>query len=140
MSMRGCLTLEVLMHLVFALNRSAAVAYVIMFGFGAHAFVWGTVSQSVRQRALPTECQGRVGAVYAVGLFGGVVAGQLLGGLIADHWGLLASFWFAFVGSGLSLALMWRSLGQVAHVDQHAADPVREEVTPSVARSCDAQT
>jgi predicted MFS family arabinose efflux permease len=140
MLMRGCLTLEVLMHLAFALNRSAAVAYAIMFGFGAYAFVWGTVSQTVRQRAVPTEYQGRVGAVYAVGLFGGIVVGQLLGGLIADHWGLLAPFWFAFVGSGLTLVLMWRSLGQVAHADQQAADPVSEEVTPSVAGSCDAET
>jgi len=116
--MRGCLTLEVLMHLGFALNRSPAVAFAIMFGFGCYAFVWGTVSQSVRQRAVPTEFQGRVGAVYAVGLYAGIVIGQLLGGLIADHWGLIAPFWFAFVGSGVTLALMWRPLGQVAHADQ----------------------
>jgi predicted MFS family arabinose efflux permease len=122
--MRGCLTLEVLMHLGFALNRSPVVAFAIMFGFGCYAFVWGTVSQSVRQRAVPTEFQGRVGAVYSVGLYAGIVVGQLLGGLIADHWGLVAPFWFAFVGSGVTLALMWRPLGQVAHADQEgpAAD------------------
>jgi predicted MFS family arabinose efflux permease len=120
--MRGCLTLEVLMHLAFALNRSPAVAYAIMFGFGAYAFVWGTVSQTVRQRAVPAEYQGRVGAVYAVGLYAGIVVGQLLGGLIADHWGLLAPFWFAFVGSGLTLGLLWRSLGQVAHADRDPAE------------------
>jgi len=118
--MRGCLTLEVLMHLGFALNRSPAVAFAIMFGFGCYAFVWGTVSQSVRQRAVPMEYQGRVGAVYAVGLYAGIVVGQLLGGLIADHWGLIAPFWFAFVGSGVTLALLWRPLGQVAHADREA--------------------
>jgi predicted MFS family arabinose efflux permease len=121
--MRGCLTLEVFMHLAFALNRSPAVAFAIMFGFGCYAFVWGTVSQSVRQRAVPTEYQGRVGAVYSVGLYGGVVVGQLLGGLIADRWGLIAPFWFAFVGSAITLAALWRALGQVAHADQHAPAP-----------------
>jgi predicted MFS family arabinose efflux permease len=116
--MRTCLTLEVLLHLAFALNRSAVVAYLLMFGFGCYAFVWGTVSQSVRQRAVPMEYQGRVGAVYAVGLYAGIVVGQALGGLIADRWGLLAPFWFAFVGSAITLALLWRPLGQVAQSDR----------------------
>jgi predicted MFS family arabinose efflux permease len=120
--MRGCLTLEVLMHLAFALNRSPWVAFVIMFGFGSYAFVWGTVSQTVRQRVVPTEYQGRVGSVYSVGLYGGIVIGQVLGGLIADRWGLTAPFWFAFVGSGITLALIWRSLAHVAHADQVAAE------------------
>ncbi len=118
--MRGCLLLEVLMHLAFALNRSPWVAFAIMFGFGAYAFVWGTVSQSVRQRAVPAALQGRVGAVYMVGLFGGIVAGQALGGVIAEHGGLTAPFWFGFAGSGLTLALIWRALGAVAHADAAA--------------------
>jgi predicted MFS family arabinose efflux permease len=119
--MRGCLTLEVLMHLAFALNRSPVVAFLIMFGFGSYAFVWGTVSQTVRQRVVPTEYQGRVGSVYSVGLYGGIVIGQALGGVIADRWGLTAPFWFAFVGSGITLVLIWRSLAHVAHADQEAA-------------------
>lgn len=116
--MRTCLTLEVLLHLAFALNTSAVVAFVLMFVFGCYAFVWGTVAQAVRQRAVPMEYQGRVGAAYTVGLYAGVVAGQALGGLIADRWGLIAPFWFAFVGSAITLALLWRPLGQVAHADR----------------------
>lgn len=122
--MRTCLTLEVLLHLAFALNRSAVIAFLLMFGFGCYAFVWGTVSQSVRQRAVPMDYQGRVGAVYAVGLYAGIVVGQALGGLIADRWGLIAPFWFAFVGSAVTLALLWRPLGQVALADRTTApDP-----------------
>jgi predicted MFS family arabinose efflux permease len=116
--MRTCLALEVLMHLGMAVNRSPAVAVAIMFGFGAYAFVWGTLSQSVRQRAVPAELQGRVGSAYTVGLYGGLVVGQFLGGLIAERWGLLAPFWFAFVGSAVTLALLWRPLGAVAHADR----------------------
>jgi predicted MFS family arabinose efflux permease len=120
--MRGCLTLEVLMHLGLALNRLPWVAMIIMFGFGAYSFVWGTVSQTVRQRAVPTEYQGRVGSVYLVGVFGGLVIGQGIGGVIADRWGLAAPFWFAFVGSAITLALIWRSLGHIAHADQQLQD------------------
>ena len=47
-----------------------------MFVFGAHAFVWGTTSRTVRQRAVPTELQGRVGSVYPIGVIGGIVAGR----------------------------------------------------------------
>ncbi len=116
--MRTCLTLEVLMHLALAVNRSAGIAVAIMFGFGAYAFVWGTLSQSVRMRATPPELQGRVGAAYTVGLYGGLVVGQFLGGVIAERWGLTAPFWFAFVGSAITLAVLWRPLGQVAHADR----------------------
>jgi predicted MFS family arabinose efflux permease len=123
--MRGCLTLEVLMHLGLAVNRLPWVAMVIMFGFGAYAFVWGTVSQTVRQRAVPTEFQGRVGSVYLVGVFGGLVIGQALGGLIAGEWGLAAPFWFAFVGSAITLALVWREVGNIAHADELLDEPAK---------------
>lgn len=112
--MKVCLTLEVLMHLAFALTTSGVVALVIMFGFGAYAFVWGTISTTVRQRLVPHELQGRVGSVNMVGVFGGMVIGQALGGLIAQAWGLTAPWWFAFAGSALTLLLMWRQISHIA--------------------------
>jgi len=118
--MRACLLLEVLTHLALALTTVGWLAIAIMVVFGAYAFVWGTVSQAVRQRAVPQEFQGRVGSVYVVGLFLGLVVGQGLGGVIAQQWGLAAPFWFAFVGSGLTLALVWRQLAHIAHVDADA--------------------
>jgi len=113
--MRIVLLCEVLTHLSLALTTTGWLALVIMFVFGAYAFVWGTLSNAVRQRAVPTEFQGRVGSVYMVGLFGGLVIGQALGGVIAGQWGLAAPFWFAFVGSGLTLAWVWSKLPQIAH-------------------------
>jgi len=114
--MRACLLLEVVSHAAFALTTNGAVAMVIMVVFGAYAFVWGAVSTSVRQRATPTALQGRVSSVYMVCVFGGLVLGQTLGGWIAEHYGLTAPFWFAFVGAGITLALVWRQLAYVAHV------------------------
>jgi len=115
--MRGCLLLEVLTHLALALTRTGWLAIAIMVVFGAYAFVWATLSQAVRQRAVPQQLQGRVSSVYLVGLFLGLVVGQALGGVIAQRWGLVAPFWFAFVGSALTLALVWKQLVHIAHTD-----------------------
>lgn len=112
--MRVCLTLEVLMHLSFALTTSGVVAFVIMFVFGTYAFVWGTISTTVRQRLVPMHLQGRMAAVNMVGVFGGMVVGQLLGGVIAQVWGLTAPWWFAFAGSALTLVIVWRSISHIA--------------------------
>ena len=119
--MRMCLLAEVVFHLAMALTTSAWVAYPLLFFFGAYAFVWGTLSNAVRQRAVPTEFQGRVGSVYMICVMGGMLVGSLLGGLIADQWGLTAPWWFAFAGAGLTLALVWRQLAHIAHADESAA-------------------
>lgn len=112
--MRICLTLEVLMHLGFALTTSPLVAFAIMFGFGLYAFVWGTISTTVRQRLVPLGLQGRIASVNMVGIFAGLVVGQLLGGTIAQIWGLTAPWWFAFAGSAVTLALVWRTISHIA--------------------------
>jgi MFS family permease len=122
--MRVCLSLEVLMHLSFALTTSPIVAFVIMFGFGLYAFVWGTISTTVRQRLVPMELQGRIASVNMVGVFGGLVIGQFIGGILAQLFGLTAPWWFAFAGSAVTLLLVWRSISHIA-----AAKPVLDEET-----------
>ncbi|WP_394279114.1 MFS transporter [Microbacterium sp.] len=119
--MRVVLTAEVLMHLAFALTTSGVVAFIIMFAFGAYAFVWGTISTTVRQRLVPRHLQGRIASVNMVGVFGGLVIGQALGGVIAQFWGPTAPWWFAFVGSAITLLLVWRPISHIA-----AAKPVDE--------------
>jgi len=115
--MRVCLLLEVLTHLAFALTTAGWLAIAIMVEFGAYSFVWGTVSNTVRQRAVPRAFQGRVSSVYMVCVFGGIIAGQALGGVIAQRWGVVAPFWFAFAGAGITLALVWRQLSSIAHAE-----------------------
>jgi MFS family permease len=128
--MRTVLLSEVLFHLAMALTTSPYVAYPLMFFFGAYGFVWWTVSVAVRQRAVPAEFQGRVGSVYMLCVMGGMLLGSLLGGLIARQWGVNAPWWFAFVGSGLTLVLVWRELAKIAHADEAAgADVPAEDIT-----------
>jgi MFS family permease len=116
--MKVCLSLEVLTHLALALTTWQWVAMVVMVVFGGYAFVWGSLSSAVRQRATPDALQGRVGSVYWLGLVVGLLVGQFLGGLIATHLGPAAPFWFAFAGSGLTLVVVWRQLDHIAHADE----------------------
>jgi predicted MFS family arabinose efflux permease len=120
--MKACLTLEVLLHLALANTRHEWLALVLMFVFGSYAFVWGSVSNAVRMRATPMAYQGRVSSVYFFGLTSGLLVGQFLGGLIATRWGVAAPFWFAFVGAGVTLLLVWRQLGHIAHADADEPD------------------
>jgi MFS family permease len=113
--MRVGLLIETGTHLVLALTTSSAVALATLVVFGAHAFVWGTTSTTVRQRAVPDELLGRVGGVYRVAIVGGMVIGTPLGGLLAKAFGITAPFWFAFFGSVILVVILWREFGHIAH-------------------------
>jgi predicted MFS family arabinose efflux permease len=120
--MRGGLVIETFTHLGLALTTTSWVALAIMFVFGAHAFIWGTTSITVRQRAVPTDLQGRVNSVNTISTFGGLVVGSAIGGVLATHYGVTAPFWFAFGGSALFVVLLWRELTRIAHADESTMD------------------
>jgi predicted MFS family arabinose efflux permease len=119
--MRIGLVIETFTHLALASTSSPYVALPVFFVFGLHAFVWGTTSMTIRQRAVPTELQGRVGSVNLLGVYGGLVVGAAVGGVLAQRWGVTAPFWFAFVGSALFVVLIWRQLSHIAHTDDDVA-------------------
>jgi MFS family permease len=111
--MRVGLVIETLTHLSLALTREPIVALAVMVVFGAHATIWGTTSTAVRQRAVPDALLGRVTGVYTVAIFGGIVIGTPIGGLLARQFGITAPFWFGFVGSALLVTILWRQLLQI---------------------------
>lgn len=121
--MRAGLIIETLTHLSLALTTIPIVAMAILFVFGAHAFVWGTTATTIRQRAVPDELFGRVSGVYRVGIFGGLVVGAPIGGVLARTFGITAPFWFGFVGSAILVALLWREFALIAHDDEAAPAP-----------------
>jgi MFS family permease len=121
--MRIGLILETLTHLGLALTHSPIVAGVIFFLFGAHAFIWGTTSLTIRQRAVPSHLQGRVGSVNGICVYGGLVVGSVIGGVLAAQWGVTAPFWFGFGGSAVFVLLLWREMRHIAHADEEAVEP-----------------
>ena len=112
--LRAGLIVETLTHLGLALTRQPVIAGVVLVAFGLHAVVWGTTSTTVRQRAVPDALLGRVTSVYMIGSIGALALGTFMGGVIAQRWGVVAPFWFAFLGSALVLTLTWRAIGHVA--------------------------
>ncbi len=123
--MRVGLIIETLTHLALAVTTSPWVGSLIFFVFGAHAFIWGTTSITVRQRAVPANLQGRVNSVNTICVYGGLVVGSAIGGVLATRAGVTAPFWFAFAGSAVFVVLLWRELTQIAHADE------RPEPAPS---------
>ena len=126
--MRIGLILETFTHLGLAVTTSPWVAAAILFVFGAHAFIWGTTSVTVRQRAVPTHLQGRVNSLNTISVYGGLVVGSAVGGTLASRFSVTTPFWFAFVGSAVFVVLLWRQMTQIAH-----AEPLPKDAEPAVA-------
>ncbi|WP_158881077.1 MFS transporter [Amycolatopsis anabasis] len=111
--LRTGLAIESLTYLVLALTRNVWVAALTMAVFGAHALVWGTVATTVRQQKTPVALLGRVSSVYLLASAGGAAAGSLLGGVVAQRFGLLAPFWIAFAAVAVLAVLAWRRLRDI---------------------------
>lgn len=112
--LRAGLVIETTVHLILALTRNPWVVSVTMTVFGVHAVVWGIVSTTARQLATPDALMGRVNSVYALAAVGGAAVGALLGGVLAQNFGLVAPFLFAFVGMVVTTAVAWRPLRHVS--------------------------
>ncbi|MDQ3881088.1 MAG: MFS transporter, partial [Chloroflexota bacterium] len=130
--MRVGLLIETGTHLVLAVTTSPMVALATMVVFGAHEFVWGTTSTVVRQRAVPNALLGRVGGVYRVGTFGGLVIGAPIGGVLARTFDITAPFWFGFIGSAILVAVLWRQLVAIGHAGEEASGN-RQQPRPTAA-------
>jgi MFS family permease len=127
--LRGGLVVEAATYALLALTTSGVIAGVTMAVFGVHAVVWGTVSTTVRQRLTPSALLGRVTSVYLLASVGGAAVGAVLGGLVAQRFGLLTPFWIAALAVGLTTVLAWRALGTVRLRDKSVAEP---QVDPGV--------
>ena len=117
------LLIETSSHVALALATHPLFAAAVMTAFGAHAVVWGTTSMTVRQRAVPERLLGRVTSVYLLGGVGALAIGTVIGGAVAQRWGVIAPFWFAAVGAAITTALIWRSIANVASVAEAADEP-----------------
>ncbi|CAG7844299.1 hypothetical protein USB125703_00526 [Pseudoclavibacter triregionum] len=126
--MRTLLCVEVLVHLGFALTTSWAVAAAILFVFGAYGTIWGTISGTIRGRAVPSRMRGRVSSVYLLGMFGGTALGSPLGGLLAQQAGVTTTMWWAGIGTAVVLAIVWRMIPAIGAAGEHG--PEDEAATP----------
>lgn len=111
--LRAGLVVETTVHLILAVTTSPIVVVATMAVFGVHAVVWGIVSTTARQLATPDALMGRVNNVYTLASIGGAALGALLGGVLAQRFGLAVPFVCAFVGMVIMTVLAWRPLRHV---------------------------
>ena len=108
--LRAGLLVEVALHTVLATTTSPLGAGAIIVVFGVHTVVWGVVVTTIRQRSVPSAMFGRVTGVYALLDLGGAALGSLLGGLVAQAYGVVATFWTAAAAMAVIALCAWRPL------------------------------
>jgi len=106
--MRAGLIIECATHVSLALTRRPWVAALTLVVFGVHIGVWGVVTVTLRQTAVPGQLLGRVNSVYYTFSMGGFALGGLTGGLLARGFGLTAPFWVAAAAVAVVAMAAWR--------------------------------
>ncbi|NUR28681.1 MAG: MFS transporter [Catenulispora sp.] len=116
------LLVEAAFHLVLATSLNAYVVGAAFFSFGVHGALWSIVANSLRQRLTPPEMFGRVGSTNLFIAAGGNCVGALLGGVVASHFGLTATYWVAFVVAVVVAGTTWPVFNRAAVARAYAAD------------------
>jgi MFS family permease len=112
--LRAGLLVEVALHATLAATTVPWVAGATIVVFGVHTMVWGVVVVTIRQRAVPRSMYGRVTSVYSLLDLGGAALGSLLGGAVAQAYGIVATFWTAAAAMVVVTAAAWRPLRAAA--------------------------
>ncbi|WP_218919881.1 MFS transporter [Streptosporangium roseum] len=110
--LRAGLVIETLTHVGLALATTVWVAGPVLIAFGVHSSIFGAVSVTLRQRAVPDELRGRVQSVYMMFAVGGSALGALAGGPIARWTGITGPFWASAVVMAVLTAVAWRFFGR----------------------------
>jgi predicted MFS family arabinose efflux permease len=100
-----------------ATTSSAMVAGLLTAISSGAVMIWNVLTVALRQRLVPNELLGRVGASYRFLVYLGMPVGALIGGILATHYGVRAAI---FV-SGSILVFV----GLVVPVLLRGADTVR---------------
>jgi predicted MFS family arabinose efflux permease len=129
-TIRAGLLIEAVMHLTLATSRNVYLIGFVLFAFGVHGSLWGIVGNSLRQRLTPPDMLGRVGSSMMFVAAGGNCAGALLGGVIADRFGLTAPYWVAFVVAVIVSATTWRVFNRATVAAAYADPPAGQQAGP----------
>jgi MFS family permease len=111
-TLRLAICIETATPAALALTHSPLLAGAVLTFFGAHAVVWGALLTSLRQELAPAGLRGRVESAYRLLEYGGAAPGALLGGLLADRFGLTAPFWLGAATGALLIPLVWSTFSE----------------------------
>lgn len=131
-TIRVGLVIETVQYVVLAWSRNPYFAGGMLFVFGVHAALWSIVGASLRQRLTPPSMLGRVSSTSLFVSAGCNCVGALLGGVVADRFGITAPYWAGFVVGAVVTALTWRVFDRATIAAAYAAAPA---VTPASAEA-----
>jgi MFS family permease len=120
--LRVGLLIEVALHATLAATTHPWAAGAIIVVFGVHTVVWGVVATTLRQREVPSRMFGRVTSVYSLLDLGGAALGSLLGGLVAQAYGIVATFWTAAAAMSVVALAAWRPLAAASSAFRSTAE------------------
>ncbi|REE95912.1 MFS transporter [Thermomonospora umbrina] len=109
-TLRLGLLLEMAAYAGLASTRDVLVAVLILLPFTAHLAVFSAVGASLRQTLVPADLLGRVHAAYRLVGTAGMFLGAVLGGLLAERFGLAAPFWLGLGCAAVFTTGAWRRL------------------------------
>ena len=120
--MRIGLVIETFTHLALALTTTPWVAMVHLLRVRRARVHLGhhLADRPPARRARPSSRAGSAASTWSASTAAWSI-GSGIGGVLAQHWGVTAPFWFAFVGSALFVVLIWRQLTHIAHADEQPA-------------------
>jgi MFS family permease len=103
-----------------ALTSDALLVAAAFAASGVIVIGWNVVTVSLRQRIVPDHLLGRVNAGYRLLAWGTMPIGAGLGGVLADRFGLTATFWVSAALGALCIPII---LSQVTTARLAAAQP-----------------
>jgi MFS family permease len=96
----GCLIVDGVVTIAMGLCSSAWAVAALSVLSGVFIVTWNVITVSLRQRIIPDHLFGRVNSVYRFIGWGSIPIGAILGGILADAFGLRSTF---FVGGAVVL-------------------------------------
>jgi len=108
-------------------THSVALVIAASATSGWVAVTWNVTTVSLRQAIVPDHLLGRVDSVFRLLAFGGMPFGAILGGVIAERYGLAAPFWVA------ACATLMLALSLVLLVDNDSVARARADALSSAA-------
>jgi MFS family permease len=85
-------------NLIIGLTSSALVVGIVSIVFGVGIAWWNVIAVSLRQSIVPDRLMGRVNSVYRLLAWGTMPLGAIVGGLLAELFGLRAPYFFSAAG------------------------------------------
>jgi predicted MFS family arabinose efflux permease len=101
---------------LLAMTSSPIVAGVLSAISLGSVMVWNVLTLALRQRLIPNELLGRVGASYRFLVYFGMPIGALIGGLLANRYGVRSAIFVSgsiLVFLGLVVPVLLRGVNEV---------------------------